>query len=283
MHIQASSPLPYIYSLGLIIAGLIALVGYRSVFAKASYLGPSKGTWLDFLLFVWGLIVAFYLSVYAAKSLSGGLETKGVQADTRLDPLLSTSLLELSVVVFLLLSFKYQKAFWSPKIRFSPRAWIPLLKTVGLSFLALFPFLCLCNFIWQLLLSLLVHLNWIHALKTQNIIEAFLESPSRLHTVVLSLNAIVIAPFLEELIFRGGVYRFFKAKLSHHSSSLLSAFLFAVLHENIASFAPLWLLGWWLNTLYEKTNSIWAPALLHSLFNANSLLLLYLSNAKGCT
>jgi membrane protease YdiL (CAAX protease family) len=281
MHIQASSPLPYIYSLGLVIAGFIALARYRSVFAKASHLEPSEGTFPDFLLFVWGLTVAFYLSVYAAKSLSFGLEKMGVQADTRLNPLLSTSLLELSVGVFLLLSFKYQKAFWSPKVHFSPRAWIPLLKTVGLSFLALFPFLCLCNFIWQLVLSLLVHLNWIQGLEAQSIIEAFLESPSRLHTFLLSLNAIVIAPFLEELIFRGGVYRFLKAKLSNHSSSLLSAFLFAALHGNISSFAPLWLLGCWLNTLYEKTNAIWAPTLLHSLFNANSLLLLYLSNAKG--
>lgn len=281
MHIQAFSPLPYIYSLGLIAAGLIALARYRSVFTKTSHLEPSKGTFLDFLLFVWGLTVAFYLSVYAAKSLSFGLEGRGVKPDTQMDPLLSTSLLELSVAVFLILSFKYQKAFWSPKVGFSPRAWIPLLKTVGLSFLALFPFLCLCNFIWQLVLSLLVQIGWIQGLETQSIIEAFLESPSRLHTLLLSLNAIVIAPFLEELIFRGGVYRFFKAKLSHHSSSLLSAFLFAALHGNISSFAPLLLLGCWLNTLYEKTNSIWAPALLHSLFNANSLLLLYLSNPKG--
>lgn len=281
MHIQASWLLPYLYTFGLMAAGLVYLATQPSIFNKASRLEASRGSWLDFLIFVWGITMAFCLSVYLTKVLPLGLVRIGLTPEKESNPLLSTSLLELSVGLGLILSFRYQKAFWSPALGFFPRAWLPLIKTAAIWLLVLFPFLCVGNFLWQLLLSTLVQLQWIQPLKQQSIISAFLESPNGLYTLILSCNALLLAPFLEELVFRGGIYRFFKGQLRGSYASVLSAFLFAILHGNTLSFLPLWILGWWLNTLYEKTGSIWSPIVLHSLFNANSLLLLYLS--KGMT
>lgn len=77
----------------------------------------------------------------------------------------------------------------------------------------------------------------------------------------------VLAPFLEEILFRGFVYRIFIKTWPLWFGSILSAALFALIHVQFQTFIPLFILGLLLNHSYQKTDSIWTPIALHSLNN----------------
>lgn len=270
------------YTLGLVVAGLWYLMKRKSIFAQPAGVAPSQGSALDSLFFFWGLLVAFCSSVY----LPGLLAAVSKKFCPKLawndpSPALTSTVLALCVSVFLGLSFRYQKAFWSPRLDSSLAKLRSVLPQSVLLFLGLCPLLLLLSLFWQGLLSFLVGQGYIEEPQRQTIIEAFLESSGLIPTLVLGFNAIILAPILEELIFRAGLYRFLKARLPSKWASLLSSFCFACLHGNLQAFAPLWLLGWWLNASYEKTGSIWSPICVHSLFNSNSLWMLYLSAVAG--
>lgn len=88
----------------------------------------------------------------------------------------------------------------------------------------------------------------------------------------------IFTPILEELIFRAGLYRFFKSRMPSVPAAILSSVIFAILHDAPASYLPLTLLGCVLCFAYEKTGRIAAPILVHALFNANTLFCLLLAS-----
>lgn len=77
----------------------------------------------------------------------------------------------------------------------------------------------------------------------------------------------VIAPFLEELLFRGFVYPIFTKAWPVWLGSTLTAALFALAHMQLQTFFPLFLLGLLLNTSYRRTGSVWTSMAFHSLNN----------------
>jgi len=91
----------------------------------------------------------------------------------------------------------------------------------------------------------------------------------------LSFFTIVLAPVAEELIFRGILYPFVK-QLGFPKLALFgTSFLFALIHADKAIFIPLFVLALALTWLYEKTGSLLAPIVAHSLFNAANLVILF--------
>lgn len=77
----------------------------------------------------------------------------------------------------------------------------------------------------------------------------------------------VLAPLLEELYFRGFIYRTFKKTWPVWLASVLTASLFALIHFQLQTFIPLFFLGLILNYTYQKTNSVWTAVAFHSLNN----------------
>ena len=84
----------------------------------------------------------------------------------------------------------------------------------------------------------------------------------------------MLAPIVEELIFRACIYRFLKGQMSILLAQLCSAALFAVVHANLLSFAPLLLVGILLARNYERSGNLLIPILFHAFFNAFSLIML---------
>jgi membrane protease YdiL (CAAX protease family) len=85
--------------------------------------------------------------------------------------------------------------------------------------------------------------------------------------VVGFLFVSTIAPFLEELLFRGFVYRVFVKTWVPWVGSLFTAILFALAHLQFQTFIPLFILGLLLNQAYKKTGSVWTCVAFHSLNN----------------
>lgn len=86
--------------------------------------------------------------------------------------------------------------------------------------------------------------------------------------VWLMLFAVIIAPLFEEIVFRGFIYPAVKQRVGLTAAVILVSAGFAAIHLNVASFAPLFLLGICLTLAYEATGSLWTPIILHASFNS---------------
>ena len=78
---------------------------------------------------------------------------------------------------------------------------------------------------------------------------------------------VIISPIIEEIFFRKIMYSTLKFYLAPIISILSSSFIFSLVHSNLQSFPHLFIFGIILCLVFEKTNSIIYPIILHSLFN----------------
>ncbi len=80
--------------------------------------------------------------------------------------------------------------------------------------------------------------------------------------------SIVLAPIVEEIVFRGILYPMVR-QLGHPRMALWgTSILFAASHANLQAFVPLTALALGLTWLYNRTDCLLAPILAHSTFNA---------------
>ena len=83
----------------------------------------------------------------------------------------------------------------------------------------------------------------------------------------LATIAIICAPIIEELLFRGLLYRTLKFRSNATLAALTTSIVFSVLHCNLFSLVPLFVFSMCLITIYENSGNIQNPILIHSLFN----------------
>lgn len=114
------------------------------------------------------------------------------------------------------------------------------------------------------------------------LLKAMLDTPSRLATGVMILSAVVGAPILEELFFRGLVHSvlgnlgWFRCR--RWSLVIFSSFFFALVHYDAVPWqglAALACLGMALGWLYERYGTLMPSILLHMGFNALNILLTF--------
>jgi len=75
------------------------------------------------------------------------------------------------------------------------------------------------------------------------------------------------------MVFRAGVFRYARTRLPRRAALLLPAILFAAVHADLPSFAPLLVLGLVFSLAYERTGNIKTTMVAHALFNLNTTLL----------
>ena len=97
--------------------------------------------------------------------------------------------------------------------------------------------------------------------------------------IIALISIIVIAPILEEFLFRGVLQNFLKKYLKRSYAILLTSVIFAFAHysyaqklANITILGSLFVLAVFLGFLYEKQKSLISPIFLHATFNTISLL-----------
>ncbi|MBM3199010.1 MAG: CPBP family intramembrane metalloprotease [Chlamydiae bacterium] len=93
---------------------------------------------------------------------------------------------------------------------------------------------------------------------------------------------ILLAPLIEEFLFRGLLQNFLLQHLSRGKAIVLSSIAFTLLHiapeqawDNVTLALSLFPLGCLLGFLYEKYQTLFAPLVLHALFNGISALQLF--------
>jgi membrane protease YdiL (CAAX protease family) len=86
-------------------------------------------------------------------------------------------------------------------------------------------------------------------------------------TVAILLYAGVLAPFGEELVFRGVLFRALRARLPVAVAIVLSALAFALLHPYRAAIYQVALVGILSGWVYHRTGSLWPSILAHAAWN----------------
>ena len=85
----------------------------------------------------------------------------------------------------------------------------------------------------------------------------------------------MIAPIIEETIFRGLFYRSIKNMIPVSFSIIITSLIFSIIHQNILSFVILFFLSGYLTYIYERYGNIIYPIIVHSIFNSIMLFLIY--------
>lgn len=99
-------------------------------------------------------------------------------------------------------------------------------------------------------------------------------------SIAALVSLCLLAPVLEEMLFRGIFLRAFLVRYPRGLAIGASALIFGVAHLNIYQFVSAFLMGLLAGWLYERSRSLVAPIALHFLYNT-AIALLMLSGAEG--
>lgn len=148
------------------------------------------------------------------------------------------------------------------------------LKVIGLAALGIVPAWLFVN-VFGAALSEWMKTFWPNDM-SQDLVEAFRNSDSLPAKLLTVFAAVIVAPLVEEIVFRGFVYGVIKRYTDSYFAAVCSALLFATVHFHVGSLFPLTLLALTFCLAYELTGNLLVPMIMHAIFNATSLVLLAL-------
>lgn len=88
-----------------------------------------------------------------------------------------------------------------------------------------------------------------------------------LNIVIALITVVVIAPLIEEILFRGFILRTLVNKIGLWWGSILSALAFSALHIPWQSFIPIFILGLVINSIVLRGKSLWPAIIFHAINN----------------
>lgn len=104
---------------------------------------------------------------------------------------------------------------------------------------------------------------------SQGIVEQIGDYRSPAGLISLGFVVVVIAPLSEELVFRGFVYGAVRRKGGFAVAGLISSLAFTIIHLqfHIVLFTQIFILGFVLAWIYERSKNLAAPILAHAVYN----------------
>lgn len=104
------------------------------------------------------------------------------------------------------------------------------------------------------------------------LLEIILQSRDYTTFALLYVMVAAMAPFFEEILFRGFFFRSVQSYLPLGTAMGVTGFLFAIAHLNLADLLPLTVLGTVLSYIYWRSQNIGAAMILHGIWNSGSFL-----------
>lgn len=108
----------------------------------------------------------------------------------------------------------------------------------------------------------------------QESVRAFQEANSMGIKLLMIIAAVIVAPIVEETVFRGFIYAVIKRYTDGYFAAITSSLIFAIVHLHVGSIVPLFCLALGLCLAYERTGSLLVPMWMHAFFNGTSMTLL---------
>ena len=108
-------------------------------------------------------------------------------------------------------------------------------------------------------------------LDLQEAVRMLAEAKDKNVKIAMVISAVILAPLIEEVIFRGYIYPAMK-QLTHTVFAIVfSSLFFSLVHGNVLNSLSLFVVGAALAIVYEKSGSLVAPIALHAVFNGISV------------
>lgn len=265
-----------IYGSVLLLGGLACFIHFLFFFGRPKRIDPEQGVppWhIGFLPFLIGafalvivvmLVISFMAVLAPAEWISDGLPSQILTFGLAMH---GTALLALFA-----LYKAYPEKFAQPFVR-KRMPWARAIVTALYSFLVLIPVIYPLTYAWTFLLEQ----AGIEP-ELQDAVMIFGRVDSLPILLLMIFLTVIVAPISEEIVFRGCLYRFIKAKTAIIPALIATNLIFAALHQNLLSVLPLFILGVALAYVYEKSGDLKMPILLHGFFNLNTVIVIIVTN-----
>jgi membrane protease YdiL (CAAX protease family) len=183
--------------------------------------------------------------------------------------LIGTLVVQAVIMVLVHFFLRYHGMTWTEFMGLRRRrAFLSIVFGITISMLAT-PFALAANELSARLITLF------HRTPEQQMVVKVLEqNQSHAWRAVFALAAIIMAPLVEETIFRGILYPLLKYRGYPRLAIWGTSLFFAAVHLNLLTFLPLFLLALVLIWVYERTDTLLAPIAAHSFFNTINFVLL---------
>ena len=269
-----------LYLNGLLIGGVVCLflLAYRYCFRGAEYregkVLPWRVRWLDFGFLLWLLFFSVVLSRLVADSLA--MYRPAVRNESGIwdDIVAGFAMHAMMFAIFAYFLSRKDSRITDP-INAAESTVNKALATGIFTLFAAVPAIAAVGIGWQYCVFLLKSWGLDLPNDPQPLVEVLSNDLTAVERSLLVLMAVVTAPIVEELIFRGCIYRFLKARYGAIFAMFCSSLVFGLIHFNISSLPSLIVLGIFLCISYERAGNIMAPIFFHALFNMNSVILIF--------
>jgi membrane protease YdiL (CAAX protease family) len=112
--------------------------------------------------------------------------------------------------------------------------------------------------------------------QTQADVFATIRHASPLEFGLVLLAGAVVAPIVEEIFFRGFIFKGFLEQKGAARAYLFSAAIFAAVHMNAPAFIPIFAMGLLLSAMYARSGSVIPGMAAHAVNNAAGFILIYI-------
>lgn len=177
----------------------------------------------------------------------------------------------------ILLTLYLSRPILKESFRMAKGRWLNHLRKIPINYLFLFASLLIVN-------TTITALTGIESSANQDLVfQSFKESPG-----LIIFAALIMAPIVEELVFRGGLYRSLRNRYSYKRAVIISMFTFGFIHVFASLLAgdymDLWniftymAMGFFFVKIYEETGSVFPAILLHFFNNAIALSIMWFTS-----
>lgn len=210
-------------------------------------LNPPRNPWNTSDTWIGLLILLFSLGLFVILSIQFNFGESSLSSLLLIIP-------QLLMMIPITLIFFWRKVNWK-ELGFSKFKWEDL--ALGCGFVIAIYFFTIINNLVMTMLGVTTQAELIFDVLNET--EAF---------VLFVLTSVLVAPIVEELFFRGFLFKGFRQKYGWKIALVLSALIFSLFHGQVATLLPTFLLGALFSYLYQRTESIFPSMLLHFLVNS---------------
>ncbi len=180
-----------------------------------------------------------------------------------------------SAITTIIYIMRYREKGWGGSFGFIPGSFLRHIRQ-GIAFYILtIPVILLITVVSYELLSLFQL-----EVQPQNVIAALNEPCCLTLKVFVIFAAVIIAPIIEEIIFRGIALPLIAKHFGIKSAIVLTSLLFATVHFHLPSFIPLFALAAAMSIAYTYSGSIIVPIVMHMLFNIVNIAILIMASGR---
>ncbi len=272
-----TSPVTFFFQIAVLVAGVVLWI--RSLTVSRQLL-PWRGEnnlarWdiplTDVLLLLFFVLLFIFFGSQAAVYWTDGSGLDSPDSVLKQTVISGYTFHLCSIVAWILFGF-YHPSIWPRR----QLPWISSAIAAAKTLLFALPVIAVVGLVWVKMLEAVDMPT-----DLQDLVGIMQEADNSFYLIAIVLLAVVFAPINEELLFRGGIFRFLNNRIPTPLAMIISSIFFALLHMNWFSFLPLIVLGCFLCLVTLKTGSLKPAMLMHALFNLYSILAILGTPASG--